>query len=420
MPVIEGAPTLAASSTFFPATFALITSAISYWLNKAGRYELALWFYITMFIIAPWWAVLRTETPVLYPIGILMLGGNLMASTLSRNWYLLIFSAVLSLGTILALPYLSDISFADSVPLLSVVGNLNVIILILSYYRNRLENARLNERIVIQNELQQRTNELEEYQEKLETKVQERTHELVKANQELKDLQDQLVQSEKMAALGTITAGVAHELNNPLQFIQSGTFILRTHLATGQPANDELHEAIASIENGVRRASKIIKSLDYFSLQRAEGTSLNDPHVILEDCLSTLESSHRKSVKISREFSPERSKIKGDASDIHQIFHSIIINAIQAIKDKGKVLVKTWEDDKCFALKVSDTGVGISPKHLKKVFDPFFTTKDPGAGTGLGLSITHRLIDNLHGKIMIDSKLDIGTNVTILIPKKDG
>lgn len=418
-PYIEGAPTLWSSATFQPALSAVIVSFISYGLNRTGRYETALWFYVIIFIMAPWWAVVRADDPIIFPIGILMLGGNMMASILSRNWLFLILTALLSIFSVAALPWVANVDFIDIVPVISVVTNLNVIILILAYYRNKLEGARINERIRIEEQLRLRTDELENYKNSLELKVEERTQELSQSNKDLRELQSQLVQSEKMASLGTITSGVAHEINNPLQFIQSGLYILKNLLDNRHKNQESVDEAIRSIDTGVQRASNIVNGLAHFSQISEEGKRSCEPHEIIEECLKKLEDQYVDRVEITRNFADGTGEIEGKQSDLYRIFLNVLENSVQSIKpaSKGSIDILTHWNDHLFTLEITDSGRGIKKGDLNKIFDPFFTTKDPGEGTGLGLFVTHNLIKQLNGDISIKSNKGSGTTVTIQLPQ---
>jgi PAS domain S-box-containing protein len=277
--------------------------------------------------------------------------------------------------------------------------------------------------------------ELIAYRDDLEQLVSERTDELAAANEELqvsnsdlmeqrealeltltdlKITQDQLVQAEKMASLGILTAGVAHEINNPLNYIHDAAIesIIRDHYETPEDLNP-LFEAVSS---GVRRISGIIKSMGRYSRnENLPFTSCNIQEV-LDDCLILLHNKYKNNIEIIKNYLPESPVYIANEGQLHQAFLNILANAIQAIKNKGKVTIVVNSDSQNISVSITDNGKGISSGNLNRIFDPFFTTKDPGEGTGLGLAITKKIIEEHKGTIYCKSTPGKGTTFIICFP----
>lgn len=279
---------------------------------------------------------------------------------------------------------------------------------------------------------------LENYSSKLEELVEERTLKLHNANQELQETNDtlleksrqlqktldhlqktqtQLIQSEKMASLGVLAAGVGHEINNPLNFIKGGVSGMRSQLIKKDP---ELEGIIAPfnkiIEEGINRASAIVKSLSNFSRQ-GDGTQEDcQLHDILENCLVMLRNKLKYKVEIVKNFHSEPISLRGNGGKLHQVFLNILANAEQAITEKGEITLTTKLEKEICTIEIGDNGCGIPEENLKKISDPFFTTKPPGEGTGLGLSITYQIIQEHQGKIEVRSTEGKGTVFRVKLP----
>ena len=237
--------------------------------------------------------------------------------------------------------------------------------------------------------------------------------------QELEKTKEQLVQSEKMAAMGVLVAGVAHEINNPLNFIKSGVSIIQSIKSKDfliQKDFDEIDEVCQNVDVGVDRIAKIVKSLNSFSRkEKAELVSCNISEV-LDSSLTLLKHEIDEKISVVKKYSETPIFITIDEGKLYQVFTNLINNGIQAMP-KGGTLTLTTERQNDFAIiKVEDTGEGISEENLKSIYDPFFTTKDPGKGVGLGLSITFSIIEYFKGKIEFDSALGEGTTVTVQLP----
>ncbi|MEM6516640.1 MAG: PAS domain-containing protein [Bacteroidota bacterium] len=238
------------------------------------------------------------------------------------------------------------------------------------------------------------------------------------ALEKLKNTQTQLVQSEKMASLGVLTAGVAHELNNPLNYIVGGHTAINQYLKAEQkPKVDDINEYLDWIEKGAARATDIVKSLNLFS-RNTEGQSEScDIHQIIEDCILMLKNKYKGRIEIKKDFEKANLKVSGNSGKLHQALLNLLGNAIDAIEQKGEILIKTITNSKSIFISITDDGHGIKNSDLKKVLDPFYTTKPPGKGTGLGLSITNSIILEHKGKLKLYSKLNEGTVAEIRLPK---
>lgn len=276
-------------------------------------------------------------------------------------------------------------------------------------YQNQLEEL-----------VRDRTRELQYVNEELKnsnTRLKEQKEELTTTFEKLQSTQEQLIQVEKMASLGLLSAGVAHEINNPLNFIQGGVSGLEEFFEENTHCTSEdTNTLINAIKEGVERASKIVTSLNHFSHQ---GESLNedcDVHDILENCLVILKNKLRDNIEVNRNFTADSTKIAGNEGKLHQAFLNILTNSIQAIDGKGTIDLSTFLNSNILRIMIKDSGCGMSNEILRKITEPFFTTKDPGAGTGLGLSITFNIIKEHKGTLDFDSEIDKGTSVFISLP----
>lgn len=235
----------------------------------------------------------------------------------------------------------------------------------------------------------------------------------------MKELQittQRLIQSEKMASLGIMSAGVAHEINNPLNFIKGGISLLSTKLE-GQ---SEYQPFIQAIDEGVSRASSIVSSLGNFSRETSAKDEECDLHKIIENCLVMLQHRLKYKVDVEKKYSTAKHlNIVGNEGQLHQAILNIISNAEQSIEDRGTIKIETKAKTEHIVLTIEDSGVGISKENLNKISDPFFTTKPVGEGTGLGLSITFKIIQEHNGKISVTSVPGKGTKFSILF-KLDG
>ena len=242
--------------------------------------------------------------------------------------------------------------------------------------------------------------------------------ELEEALIELKAAQSQLVQSEKMASLGQLVAGVAHEINTPLGAINSNNGILAKCVDKNLKDNDiaEIAEnAISVNKEAIRRISNLVKSLKNFArLDEAEYQEVNI-HDGIKSTLTLISHELKNKIAVIEEFG-KLPPMKCFPNALNQVFMNILINACQSIEDTGSIRIKTDKQGKYAVITISDTGKGISKEDWSRVFDPGFTTKGVGVGTGLGLSICYQIIEKHNGNISVKSEVGKGTEFKIEIP----
>jgi signal transduction histidine kinase len=266
----------------------------------------------------------------------------------------------------------------------------------------------------------------------LEERVRTRTAELEEANRDLGDAlrelqtaEAQLVQSEKMASLGRLVAGVAHEINNPVSFIANSVAPLRRRLAKAVEASPaetqavlrEAEDLVGIMGKGAERAAAIVKDLRTFSrLDEAKRKPL-DVREGLEVSLRLLEHRWRGRITVHREYG-DLPIVEGDPGQMNQVFLNVLGNACDAIAANGNLWITTDVGDGSIRIAIRDDGGGIPLEVQSRIFDPFFTTKDVGAGTGLGLSISHGIVAAHGGRIEVHSAPGHGATFTIVLPAK--
>ena len=302
--------------------------------------------------------------------------------------------------------------------------------------------------------------ELEIFNRTLEDKVNQRTallnHQNVRLeqfNQELHETQQQLVQSEKMASVGQLAAGVAHEINNPVGFVSSNLNSLKQYTDTYRQLSTQVLELVASDSpetqntskqkllklvqdedlifinedtkdllnesiDGLERVKDIVKNLKQFSRIDSDEKQWFD----INDCITTTLNMVSNELKyhchVEKNFSP-LPRVLINVGKISQVLTNLLINAGQAISENGQIKITTKQQENNVVVSITDNGTGISPENLSKLFDPFFTTKEEGVGTGLGLSISYGIIQEHDGNITVISELDKGSCFSITLPIVD-
>ncbi len=265
---------------------------------------------------------------------------------------------------------------------------------------------------------------------------------------ELKLAQAQLIQSEKMASLGQLTAGIAHEINNPIAYSYSNLVCLSENITELfkldkiiQDHNPEKNDAnivlsqyqsvrqeidadyliadtpsllVDTIE-GIERVKKIVNNLKKISYKGDDefiAFSVND---CIKDCLKVADNELKYSMNIQLELT-DCENILGQPYDLNQVFINLFMNASHACESNGLLTIKTLQENNNVVVYIKDNGKGISQENILKVFDPFYTTKPVGEGTGLGLPISHGIIEKHNGKIEVQSELNVGTCFKITLP----
>ncbi len=274
------------------------------------------------------------------------------------------------------------------------------------------------------------------------------------AHEELKQNQTKLVQSEKMASLGVLSAGVAHEINNPIGFVSSNLSTLAEYTPVFYEAFVLLKSLLAKLENepnyqtdyqkvrsfleereveflvedttdilaetreGLRRVTDIVTGLQSFARVEKATTEPIDLVHCVRSTASLIKSDSKHQFELLDEL-VDIPPINGNAGKLGQVFMNLIVNAIQALstcKDDGRIRLRSYTNKRFACVDVSDNGPGMSQDVLEKIFEPFYTTKEEGEGTGLGLSLTQGIIDEHGGSIHVISELGQGTTFTIALP----
>ncbi len=287
-----------------------------------------------------------------------------------------------------------------------------------------------------------------------EQRLDAKNTELELANRNLKDAQSQMLQREKMASIGVLAAGVAHEINNPLGFISSNLGSLQRYnekimayldaltRAVGQCRcadismikteldalktslkidflRSDIPNIIQESKEGAERVKKIVQDLKTFSRVDESEVKMASIDRCIQRALNVLSNEIKYKASVETSFG-ETSMTACNPAQLGQVFMNIIMNAVQAIESNGRIIIKTWEEDDMICVSVSDTGKGIPSELTDRIFEPFFTTKEVGTGTGLGLSISYDIVKKHHGSISVASKPGEGTTFTVRIPIMTG
>lgn len=272
--------------------------------------------------------------------------------------------------------------------------------------------------------------------------------------EEQSDLLIQLTQTDKLASIGQLAAGIAHEINNPVGYVTSNLNSLEEYLSdirkyieldqtlvkhlteAALPENlakmagkvreyareidldylqEDMDELIKDCIDGLDRIKKIVIDLKDFAHPGKKNIETVDINAGIETTLNVAANELKYKTTVHKELGAVP-LIKGIPQQLNQVFLNILVNAAQAIEKKGEITIKTWQKNNNVFLSISDTGCGIDPEHISKIFDPFFTTKEVGKGTGLGMNIAYNIIQQHGGTITVKSKKNKGTTFTIKLP----
>jgi signal transduction histidine kinase len=256
-------------------------------------------------------------------------------------------------------------------------------------------------------EIRRRDDEIRAWNSDLQQRVEHRTA-------ELKLAQDQILRTRRLAAIGSLGAGIAHELNNPLTAVAGFISLARKQLGDSSPQSETLKQALEQ----TRRVSKIVSDLRQFAEQERTDGGRRFP--LEQPVLSALdlyaEEMRKKRIELRRDLKPGLREAQGDPVQIQQVVAHLVQNAIAAMPEGGELRIALTDvAGDALKLTVSDSGKGIPPEMRERIFDPFFSTKDK-AGVGLGLSISHSIVEAHHGRILVDSIEGRGATFTVVLP----
>lgn len=245
---------------------------------------------------------------------------------------------------------------------------------------------------------------------------------IAQERQEICELDEQLIQSQKLAAIGELSSGIAHEINNPLAVISQEAEWM-THLMNQPPLKGleglaEIQDSLSQIEKQVDRCRTITHKLLNFARRMDPVFQEEDLAALVADMSILVErEAQSKGATLTRDFPADLPRVCTDAPLLRQVILNLMTNALQAVTQGGRITVTAArrEPDQV-DIRVEDDGVGIPKENLSKIFNPFFTTKEPGQGTGLGLSMCHAIVDRLGGRIGVESEPGRGTAFTVTLP----
>ncbi len=249
-------------------------------------------------------------------------------------------------------------------------------------------------------------------------KVFEQVRRLEEKNRQLQQAQQEIIQSEKLASVGRLAAGIAHEIGNPIGILLGYIQLFLTHQLSEEEKNDCLQRMNAETE----RINNIIKNLLDFARPSADHIAPLNLNRIIEDTYALVSFQKKfQNIIATFECDPDLPPILADEKQIRQVLINLALNAVDAMPQGGRLIYKTAvekvADREYIALSVTDSGIGISPDIVEKIFDPFFTTKEPGKGTGLGLSNVQRIVNAMGGTITVSSEPGKGACFSILLPR---
>jgi two-component system, NtrC family, sensor kinase len=263
----------------------------------------------------------------------------------------------------------------------------------------------------------------------------------------LREAHEQLLQSEKMASIGQLAAGIAHEINNPVGFVNSNMSSLKNYVGTllgvieayeqaaaGQPQlaaqmaelhrnadldflKDDVTDLVRESMDGLKRVKDIVQALKDFSHVGETEWQVADLHRGLDSTLNIVSNEIKYKATVEKHYGP-LPQITCLASQLNQVFMNLLVNAGHALRERGVISIRTGVDGDWVWVEIGDNGVGIAPENLNRIFEPFFTTKPVGTGTGLGLSLSYGIVNRHGGRIDVASELGKGTRFTVRLPIK--
>jgi signal transduction histidine kinase len=234
--------------------------------------------------------------------------------------------------------------------------------------------------------------------------------------EQLQKLNEQLIRTEKLAAMGTLAAGVAHEVNNPLASISS----LIQMLQRRENLDAETKEKLKLISTQITRITHVTRDMMDFARARPAAKNSIDINAILQTSLRLASFDKAfQHLRLKTDLNENLPKVFADADQMEQVFLNLLLNARDAMPEGGELSVKTFKSDGSIAVRIADSGTGIEEKNLKKIFDPFFSTKPTGEGTGLGLAVCYGIVTAHNGKIEVESNGDGGTSFLITLPTSE-
>ena len=258
-------------------------------------------------------------------------------------------------------------------------------------------------------------------------KLVQANRDLQAANEKLKTTQAQLVQNEKMASLGQLVAGIAHEINNPLAFVVNNLFIVENGMdglgpemerCLSAPSLEKLRKArtrLGEMKEGLGRVKELVRDLRTFSRMDEGEFKTVDVVETIDAVLLLLKHRMGGRIRVEKHYVVART-LHCYAGRLHQVLMNLIANAVDAIEGEGKIVISTSHSLVDFLISVRDTGAGIPEEIRSKIFDPFFTTKPVGQGTGLGLAISYGIVQDHGGSIEVQSEVGVGTEFLVKIP----
>ena len=250
------------------------------------------------------------------------------------------------------------------------------------------------------------------------------SRQILRADTQKRHLDRQLIQSQKLASIGELSAGIAHEINNPLAIIGQEVEWIKELVKAGSgnaaESMNEIRDSLQEISRQILRCGDITHKLLDFARKKEPLVQATEINRLIDDMARLVEKdAGNKDIRLVREFADDLPPVYTDPPLIRQVILNLLNNAIQAIGEHGRISIVTGSHpDGSVDVVVKDTGCGIHKEHLNKIFDPFFTTKPTGKGTGLGLSICHGIIGNLGGSISVESEVGVGSSFTVHLPAK--